>query len=105
MTKIERCLKQVGKIRDVASGQASPYVARSRIGRLVVSLSELTADNKRTEFEGAAAVATKIQSISKSICQPSEPLDTRWRLGWSELLHHLDGLEGLLKRNSRRAMN
>ncbi|MCU7838966.1 MAG: hypothetical protein KZQ94_06275 [Candidatus Thiodiazotropha sp. (ex Troendleina suluensis)] len=39
----------------------------------------------------------KLLDTSKSLCQPSEPLDNRWRSGWSTLLKQLDELEMTLR--------
>lgn len=96
MSESKRCLRQVQKIKDVASGKSLPYVARSRIGRLVLGLNALASKTKGERGIEVAALGGKIHSITKSICQPSEPLDARWRAGWAELISELAKLEYLL---------
>lgn len=93
MKNVDRILRQIRKIREVAAGEALPYVGRSRIGRLVFVLNELVADD---QTDAIAKVGRRIQDVAKTVCQPSEPLDTRWRRGWSDLLLELDRLESLL---------
>jgi hypothetical protein len=93
MKDVERILRQISKIREVAAGEALPYVGRSRVGRLVVVLNELIGDDQA----GAIThIGRRIQDVAKTVCQPSEPLDTRWRRGWSDLLLEVDRLESLL---------
>jgi hypothetical protein len=93
MKDVDRILRQISKIREVAAGEALPYVGRSRVGRLVFVLNELVADDKP---DAITNVGRRIQDVAKAVCQPSEPLDTRWRRGWSDLLLELDRLESLL---------
>jgi hypothetical protein len=95
MKKADRLIRQINKIREVATGETLPYVGRSRIGRLVYSLTTRT--NKETDDGRLDLISKRIQDISKTICQPSEPLDNRWRDGWADLLVELDRLESHLK--------
>ena len=44
MAAVERCIAEILAIREVSEGQTAPYVARSRIGRLVLSLAVLLAE-------------------------------------------------------------
>jgi hypothetical protein len=96
MNELDLCLRQVQKIRDVASGKALPYVARSRIGRLALGLDALVAAEPKKLGVKVAALGKNIQAIAKSICQPSEPLDARWRAGWADLIGELTKLEKIL---------
>lgn len=93
MKELIICLRQVQKIRQVASGEALPYVARSRIGRLITGLNAMTGQVEGHHAKELVHHCKQVQSIAKTICQPSEPLDNRWRAGWSELLKELDELE------------
>lgn len=103
MKEIDICLRQVQKIRQVAAGEALPYVARSRIGRLIAGLNAITGQLEEHRAKRFEYHSNQVQSISKTICQPSEPLDNRWRAGWSELLRELDELESAL--TSTRTLN
>jgi hypothetical protein len=90
------CLRQIAKIREVALGEALPYVGRSRIGRLVYGLGGLAQGASHGLDNEVVFISRRIQDIAKTICQPSEPLDVRWRNGWKDLLSELDRLELLL---------
>jgi hypothetical protein len=43
------------------------------------------------------ACCNRILDVAKTITQPSEPLDERWRSGWANLLTELDELETRLR--------
>ena len=96
MKKADLLLRQIVKIREVALGRALPYVGRSRIGRLVHGLATRTEKATGGVDPQLGLISKRIQDIAKTICQPSEPLDSRWRDGWAELLVELDRLEALL---------
>ena len=114
MITTERVFEEISKVRDVAKGIDAAYVARSRVGRLTLSLARLVATRTgmgMPDRPGTIMVSkdvpliirqladscNKLLEASRSICQPSEPLDTRWRNGWSTLLHELDVLEMMLR--------
>lgn len=106
MKELAICLRQIQKIRQVASGDALPYVARSRIGRLITGLGTMTAQVDDHSGRELVHHSKQVQSIAKTICQPSEPLDSRWRAGWSELLTELDQLElALMAATHERSVN
>lgn len=110
MSSVDRCLKQIRAVRDVAAGSDPAYVARSRIGRLCDSTVSLVAGDlgiKGHQRPGVIAMAeiksrnvaevaescNRIFSLSQHIRQPSEPLDERWKRGWEDLMIELDVLE------------
>jgi hypothetical protein len=110
MIIIEHCLREIAKVRDVAQGIDAAYVARSRIGRLTLALTRIVAKQAgmsipdrpgpivvpdhalHTALE-LANICNNLLETSRLLCQPSEPLDNRWREGWSTLLEQLDVLE------------
>ena len=111
---IQQCISRIDAVREVACGTESPYVARSRIGRLAMSAilfvtreSGLQApDFPRPipvpqgvpkEISDMAATCNHLLDITRHLSQPSEPLADRWRQGWKELLQCLDDLETCLK--------
>lgn len=114
MTSTHRCLAQIRSIREVSQGQAVPYVGRSRIGRLVLSLAILVAEeaglpppdlpdsiklpegpsNRLSELSRRCS---RLVDISRHLSQPSEPLAERWERGWHQLLEELLALEEELK--------
>ena len=110
MARIDRCLSQVQAIRNVAAGVEPAYVARSRIGRLVLSTATVVAkeigmpapdlprpmpvpETGSTNLRGVISSCNQVTTIGRHLAQPSEPLDDRWRQGWSELLAELETLE------------
>ena len=112
---IEHCLQEVAKIRDVAKGVDVAYVARSRIGRLTLALGQIVAqkagmsipdrpgpivvsDEASQTVQELANICNNLLDTSRVLCQPSEPLDNRWREGWSALLDQLDVLEIALRK-------
>lgn len=114
MNRIDRCLSQIAAIKDVAAGQAPPYVARSRIGRLALSVAVLVAQEAalpapdlpqpiRVPAEASAQLrnlagrCNRLTELARHVAQPSEPLDSRWRRGWHQLLGEIERLEEQLK--------
>ncbi len=114
MNDVTKCLKEIEKIRGVAAGSEVAYVARSRIARLVLSvtclvcsqlgmpepdrpghivLPKCASDHDRL----LATICNRLTATAKTITQPSEPLDDRWRSGWSLLSSELDALEHQLR--------
>jgi hypothetical protein len=114
VNRIDRCLSQIAAIKDVAAGQAPPYVARSRIGRLALSVAVLVAQEASlpapdlprpihvpaeasAQLRDLAGRCNRLIQLARHVAQPSEPLDSRWRRGWQQLLGEIDGLEEHLK--------
>jgi hypothetical protein len=99
----------------VAQGVDAAYVARSRIGRLTLVLARIVAkragmsipdrpgsivvsDDVSQTVRELANICNNLLETSRVLCQPSEPLDNRWRNGWSTLLNQLDVLEITLRK-------
>ena len=114
MATIAKCLREIRAVREVANGEEVPYVARSRVARLGLSVARLTSGLAGTippdrpgkvsvprEVDGAIREVMQrghaIHAISEFIRQPSEPLDSRWLAMWDELSRHLSALEQLLR--------
>lgn len=106
----EHCLREIAKIRDVAQGVDAAYVARSRIGRLTLALTRIVAKKAGMSIPDRpgpivvpneaphtvrelANICNALLETSRVLCQPSEPLENRWREGWSSLLDQLNALE------------
>ena len=112
---IDYCLQEISKIRKVAEGVDAAYVARSRIGRLTLALARVVAKQAGMSMPDRpgpimvsnevpqtvrelADVCNNLLETSRLICQPSEPLDDRWRNGWSSMLDQLDEIEKSLRK-------
>jgi len=114
MSDITRCLCEINKVKRVAAGVEVAYVARSRLGRLILSVTRLICnqlgmpspdrpgrlsvpDTVSEEVRVLVDVCNRLNEKAKTITQPSEPLDERWRSGWSVLLGELAALEEQLQ--------
>ena len=110
MKEIDNCLRQVAKLRAVAREEEVAYVARSRLGRLVLAVAEVVGgmSNLRTVDRPArltvpinapvdvrvlAETCNSMIDTAKTLVQPSEPLDKRWKSGWFSLMADLDRIE------------
>lgn len=110
MKEFDNCLRQVAKVRSVARQEEVAYVARSRLGRLVLAVADLVGSilNIRVEdrparlpiptsapldVEVLVEICNSLLDTTKTLVQPSEPLDERWRSGWSVLMADLDRME------------
>lgn len=110
MDNINRCLDQIEKVRQVGNKEEVAYVARSRIGRLILTALHLickTLDiapprrpgpmqvpiGANEQLRYLIEICNHLNETAKSITQPSEPLDERWKSGWSELQSDLIKLE------------
>ncbi len=114
MKEVDNCLRQIAKVRSVAREEEEPYVARSRLGRLVLAVARLVGrisggpipDRPRrltvpkdasAEVRSLVNLCNQLNDTAKTLVQPSEPLDERWKAGWSELMADLDKIEQHLK--------
>lgn len=110
------CLHLIRKVREVAAGEEVAYVARSRIGRLVLALTKLVGKITKIDVGDRPSRIAALEEpsldvrklithcnvlydTSRILAQPSEPLDERWKKGWSRLLHSLDEIEEHLLAN------
>jgi hypothetical protein len=107
---IDKCIRHIHKVQEVADGSEVAYVARSRISRLTLTLIQLVAkecglkmpnrpspiclpEDASELSKELAHICNRLFDASRTLCQPSEPLDERWRSGWSVLLSDLNALE------------
>ena len=114
MNDIASCLRQIDKVKEVAEGETTPYAARSRIARLTLDATRLVCSalgmpvpdrpsalskpvNADAELARVVDACNRLNSLSKSVAQPSEPLEQRWRTMWRALLQELDELAAALR--------
>jgi hypothetical protein len=115
MSSVARCLREIDRIRNVARGVDAAYVARSRLNRLILKVARLACEAGAMpppdrparlvqpvvcsdELRELITTCNQLLDRSKTITQPSEPLDDRWRQGWADLLADLLRLETSLLR-------
>ena len=110
MREIDNCLRQVAKVREVAQQTEVAYVARSRLGRLVLALAQLVSrvanvpaadrpgrlwvpEAATVEIRNLVEACNNLTETARTLVQPSEPLDERWQRGWAEVTSELDRIE------------
>lgn len=113
MYNINKCLREIEKVKKVAVGADVAYAARSRIARLILNVMRLIAaevglylpdrptrievsDSMSHEVRVLAEICNRLSDTATTVCQPSEPLDERWRSGWTEILTEISELEDQL---------
>jgi hypothetical protein len=106
-------LRHIDAIRTAARTPEQVYVLRSRLRRLLVQAQRSLARDCGAELPRApgylqlpsaasatdreiATIANQLFSASRTICQPSEAFDERWRSGWIRVQTYLNDLERLL---------
>ena len=112
MATVATCLKDIDRVREVASGAEHAYVARSRLARLILRVTNLARVVIGASTDGVVSgeisdevarileTCEKLDACRRSATHASEPLDERWRLMWQEILLHLDTLQMLLQKRS-----
>src|ERR1039458_7640892 len=113
---VQKCLAELGKVEESMLNPESGYLVRTRLKRAVLSCAQAVAKEtaeiaplfpSRLQIKTGAepricAIAECCNRIIESaeiVCQPSEPLDERWRSGWSGILEDVRRLETLLASN------
>jgi hypothetical protein len=116
MSSTTLCRTRIQQVRELAADPDVAYAARTRLHRAILACTRLVAQEvglPKPVFPARYCVPTDassgLQQIcditnqlldrTKSICQPSEPLDDRWSHGWAEILSRLDELEKCLPKD------
>lgn len=111
--KFENHADEIKKVRDAASVESVAYLFRSRLKRLILNLNRSIAVECGLEkpiLPGKLIVpaqasetirrvnyhCNRLQEIANTICQPSEPLDSRWTRMWNSAIGHVDALDELI---------
>ena len=114
MQERDKCLYLIQKVREVAVGKEVAYVARSRIGRLIMAITKLVGSMTDSdvpdrpwqivvlstaplEVRYLVELCNCLSDTARVLVQPSEPLDERWTAGWAEMLCKLNQLEQQLE--------
>ena len=113
MPTLNSCLRMIYLARAAAQEPESAYVLRTRLKRSVLSAGQLAAayagidepvmpedishvDGVAPECSDVLRLCLSLLSKARTLCQPSEALDSRWRSGWSDVRNDLDALERAL---------
>ena len=122
MPMLHDCLRLIASSKASAKDPESAYASRARLKRSVLSVGQLAAaragvpgpmmpeDIVRMRLQDPVSteilkICVSLLSKARSLCQPSEALDSRWRSGWSAVCDDLELLERSLKANQDRLRN
>jgi len=113
MPTLHDCIGLIAATKASAINIESAYVLRTRIKRSLLGASQLAAeyagvvgplmpeDIERLRSEDPISaeilgICVSLLSKTRSLCQPSEALDSRWHSGWESVCYDLDILEQAL---------
>lgn len=114
MPQLHECLRLIALARESSREPESAYVLRARLKRSIVGAAQLAAARAggsgpsmpsdiiemRSHDSASAEILRLCDTLlanTRGLCQPSEALDARWRLGWSVIQGDLDRLERRLR--------
>jgi hypothetical protein len=113
MDTLEHCRRQVDQVKEASVSTEAAYLARTRLKRTVLSCSRMISrryglpepelpsslsvppDSSR-RVRKIAGCCNRLVESAGILCQPSEPLDSRWKTGWDGVRKDLDELDSLL---------
>lgn len=104
------CMELIAQTLSSASDPESAYVVRARLHRSLLMVGRWIADDfgcplpvlsddllclaiKDAEASKIMHLCNNVLAQSRSLCQPSESLEHRWRNGWSQVVKDLASLE------------
>jgi hypothetical protein len=113
MSTIKDCRKQVDQVRKASISTEAAYLARTRLKRTVLSCSLMISrryglpqpelpsllsvpSDSSPRVHRIADCCNRLVESAGVLCQPSEPLDGRWKTGWDGIRKDLDELDSLL---------
>ena len=111
----DECRQQIELVRSAASRPEAAYAARTRLKRLILACGRMIAQEYRLDepvlpgpvkappdapedVQQIANCCSRLMQSAKTLCQPSEPLDMRWKAGWARVQSELASLDGALGR-------
>ncbi len=114
MPTLHDCLDLIEAAKASAIDTESAYVLRTRLKRSLLGVGQLAAEyagvsgpimpediRKISCNEPTSAkileICLSILGKTRSLCQPSEALDSRWRSGWESVCNELNILERELR--------
>lgn len=115
MVSKKDCLELIAKTLLSAPDPESAYVLRARLHRSLLMVGRFIANDLSqplplmpddlerlgVQDDDASRIVTMCNEVlaqSKSLCQPSESLEVRWKSGWNQVVVNLMLLEIALKR-------
>ena len=119
MNELDVCLRYLARAQAAVADEEIAYVARSRLGRLILAVSQVVAKicgvsavnrpepllvppNAPVSIQTLIGHCNRVLELTNLLTRPSEPLDTRWRDGRTELVDELRAMETHLQGIRRR---
>lgn len=113
MNMKEECRKQVFLVKESVGDPTAAYVARTRLKRLLLACSRMIAreygleepvlpgplhvpEGASPQFNELALRCNRLVGAAETLCQPSEPLDDRWRSEWATVSAELEHINRIL---------
>lgn len=116
MSTKQSCRTMITRIINSATGIESAYVARMRLKRLILSCGRMIAKEyliEEPELPGPFVPpvnsskddadiihhCSELLEYAETLCQPSEPLESRWKSEWEKVIQVLYDLDELLAKD------
>lgn len=113
MNMKEECRRHISLVKESAGDLAAAYVARTRLKRLLLACSRMIAREyglaepvlpgpfevpagASEQFHELARRCNRLVGTAQTLCQPSEPLDVRWRSEWATVHAELEHIDRIL---------
>lgn len=113
MNMTKECRKQLSMVKESAADSTLAYVARTRLRRLILTCSRMIArkhgltepklpgsfqvpEGAPHDFYELAECCNHLDGIARTLCQPSEPLDVRWKTEWANVRVELERIDEIL---------
>ena len=120
MNEVDACLRYLASAQAAVADEEIAYVARSRLGRLTLAVSSVVAKicdvppvdrperllvppNAPLSIQTLIGHCNTLLELTTLLTRPSEPLETRWKLGRAEIVDELTAMETHLRQIGRRS--
>lgn len=113
MNMKEDCRQKIALVKESAYSPEAAYVSRTRLRRLILACNRMIArkyglpdpilpgpfETPESASDSSADLVqccNRLAGSANTLCQPSEPLDPRWKTEWAIVQADLDHLDKLL---------
>ena len=113
MSTKANCIRAINETKSAITDINAAYVARTRLRRLILNCGRMIARenhlvepilpdrlevpaNASDHVRMVALCCNRLLEQANILCQPSEPLDDRWKANWKSVLSGLEQLRELI---------